>query len=109
LSKAYENRWYLYDVETGRRLRTTVMWDNRKRIEGTGNVVKRLRKRLLDKAKEFGGKNLETRMFIDTFSLRGPRYGDVVRQVMREFHAEGKIQMRNVGTRKRPRYRYSLV
>lgn len=85
------------------------MWDNGKRIEGTGKVIKRLRKRLLDKVKEFGGKNLETRMFIDAFSIRGPCYGDVVRQVMREFHDEGKIQMRNIGSPKRPIYRYSLI
>jgi len=104
----YKNRPYLRDFKTGEVLDKTVMYDNSERIVG-GDVIKRLRIRLLPKAKELGGRNLETRMFIDAFKIRGPSYGDVVRQVMRELHGEGKIQMRNVGTGNKLRYVYDVV
>lgn len=105
----YKNRPYLKDFETGEVLDETVMYDNSERIVGAANVANRLHMRLLSKAKEFGGKNLETRMFIDAFKIRGPSYGDVVRQVMRELKGQGKIRMRNIGTEEKPRYVYDVV
>jgi len=104
----YDKRLYRKDLD-GKMLHTTVMYDGDERIEGTGKVIERLRIRLLNKAKEVGSKNLSTRDFIDAFRTRGPKYGDVVRQVIRELHAQGKIRMRNIGTEKKPRYVYDLV
>ena len=105
----YKNRPYLRDFKTGEVLDETVMYDNSERIVGFANVASRLRRRLLSKAKEFGGRNLKTRMFIDAFKIRGPSYGDVVRQVMRELKDQDKIQMRNIGTEEKPRYVYDVV
>lgn len=109
LPKSYEERWYLYDLETGERLRTTVMEDGDEKIVGHGNVIKRLRIRILDKAKELGGKDLRARDFIDVFKIRGPNFGDVVRQVMGEFECQGKIKITNVGTENKKLYRYDVV
>ena len=109
LPRSYENRSYLKDIETGKRLFTTVMYDRGERIEGTGRVIERLRKKLLEVAKEMGGKNLRTRDFIDFFRTRGPNYGDVVRQVIDEFVAHKKVSKRDIGTRKTNLYRYDLL
>lgn len=97
------------DFRTAEVLDETVMYDNDIRIVGAGNVIEKLRTELLPKAKEFGGKNLETRMFTEAFEIRGPSYGDVVRQIMRELHSEGKIRIRDIGTKKKPRYLYDVI
>jgi hypothetical protein len=109
LPKLYEKRDYLKDPETGKRLKTTVMYDDDLRVESYNNVLERLRIRILNKAKELGGKNLQTRDFIDAFRTRGPNYGDVIRTVMRELENQGRIRMRDVGKGKRKQYRYDVV
>jgi hypothetical protein len=109
LGKSYRDRPYMFDFKTGEELRTTVMYDNNQRVAGTGRVIDVLRLRLLDKAAELGGKNLKTRDFIDAFRIRGPKYGDVVRQVISELENQGKISKRNSGTKKKPKYVYDVV
>jgi predicted SpoU family rRNA methylase len=90
-------------------LNTTIMWDGNEKIVGTTAVKERLRKRLLDEAKKLGGKNLETGMFIKAFRTRGPSYGDVIRQVIRELTKLGLMKMKNVGTEKNPRWVYDVA
>jgi hypothetical protein len=109
MPKSYEKRDYLRDPETGKRLLTTVIYDDGRRVEGYNNVLERLRIRILDKAKELGGKNLRTRDFIDAFRTRGPNYGDVIRTVMRELENQGRIRMTDVGKGKKEQYRYDVV
>lgn len=105
----YKDRPYLRDYKTGEVLDTTVMYDNDERVVGHANVIRRLRLQLLPKAKELGGRNLTTRMFIDAFKTRGPNYGDVVRQVIREHEAQGKMRSRNIGTEQTPRYVFDVI
>jgi len=105
----YKNRPYLKHPLTGEVLGTTVMLVDGDLVYGTRNVINRLRKEILTKARKIGGRSLKTRDFIDAFTIRGPNYGDVVRQVMRELQTQGKIQMRNVGTKRQPRYVYDVV
>jgi len=109
LSRSYEKRSYLIDPETGKRLKTTVMYDDGRRVEGYSSVLERLRIRILDKAKKLGGKNLRTRDFIDAFRIRGPNYGDVVRTVMRELESQGRVEMRDIGKGKKEQYRYDVI
>lgn len=90
-------------------LNTTIMWDGREKIVGTEAVKERLRSRLLDEAKRLGGKDLETGMFIEAFRTRGPSYGDVIRQVIRELAKLGIMRIRNVGTDRHPRYVYDVI
>ena len=105
----YDERKYRIDPETGEMLNTTIMWDGDEKIIGTTAVKERLRMRLLDKAKELGGRNLETGMFIKAFTTRGTRYGDVIREVIREFAKLGLMRTKNTGTDKSPRYVYDVV
>lgn len=85
------------------------MYDGSSRIEGYHNVLERLTILILGKARELGGKNLRTRDFIDAFRIRGPNYGDVVRTVMRELEAEGRIKMINIARGKKEQYRYNVI
>ncbi|MEM4703872.1 MAG: hypothetical protein QXJ02_02245 [Candidatus Bathyarchaeia archaeon] len=105
----YDKRKYRRDPETGKMLNTTIMWDGDEKIVGTTAVKERLRMRLLDKAKELGGRNLETGMFIKAFRTRGPSHGDVIRQVIRELAKLGLMRIRNIGTDRNPRYVYDVV
>ena len=110
MSSSYLNRSYLKDFKTGELLSTTVMYDGEKRIVGFANVLEYLRNVLLKKASELGGKDLTTRHFIDAFSIRGPDYGDVVRQTIDLFVAGGKMRKRNIGAPGgRPTYRYDVI
>jgi len=106
---SYKDRPYLRHPLTGEVLNTTVMLVDGTLVYGTRNVINRLRKEMLSKARQLGGKNLKTRDFIDAFTIRGPSYGDVVREVMRELQSRGKIRIRNIGTRGRPNYIYEVV
>lgn len=104
----YKDRPYLKHPLTGEVLNTTVMLVNGELVYGTGNVVSRLQREIIPKAMELGGRGLRTRDFIEAFTIRGPNYGDVVRQVMRNLQAQRRIHIRNVGTN-RPRYVYDVV
>jgi hypothetical protein len=90
-------------------LRLAWSWDGDEKIIGTTAVKERLRMRLLDKAEALGGKNLETGMFIKVFRTRGPSYGDVIRQVIRELNDRRLMKTRNIGTDRNPRYAYDVV
>ena len=79
------------------------------RIVGIGNVLRRLQSAIPKKALRLGGKNLKTRDFIDAFQLRGPSYGDVVRITVDKLVSGKKMVKRNVGTSKKPFYRYDLA
>lgn len=105
----YRDRSYLKHPLTGEVLDTTVMLVDGHLVYGTSNVRYRLRREILPKAVELGGKGLRTRDFIDAFTIRGPSYGDVVREVMQGLQAQGRIRRRNVGTKHRPRYVYDVV
>ena len=109
LSRSYESRGYMKDIETGKTLHTTVMYDKEERIEGTGRVIERLCRRIPETAKQLGGKNLRTRDFIDAFRIRGPDYGDVVRIAVDRLVVQGKMLKRNIGVGGRHRYRYDLA
>lgn len=109
MSKSYESRGYLKDVETGERLFTTVMYDNGKRIEGTREVIMILHRRIPEIATQLGGKGLRTRDFINAFQIRGPDYGDVVRKAIDRLAAEKKMLKKNIGTADKPIYRYDLI
>lgn len=106
---SYRDRSYLKHPLTGEVLGTTVMLVDGDLVYGASNVRHRLRRETLPKAMELGGKDLRTRDFIDAFTIRGPNYGDVVREVMQDLQAQGRIRRRNVGTKRRPRYVYDVV
>lgn len=105
----YKDRWYLKHPLTGEVLNTTVMLIDGNLVYGISSVRQRLYKEILPKAIELGGKGLRTRDFIDAFTIRGPSYGDVVREVMQGLQAQGRIRRRNVRTKLRPRYVYDVV
>ena len=69
--RLYEDRAYLKDARTGEHLNTEVMYDGDKRIVGHREVLDGLYVLIPKKAKELGGKDLQTRDFIEAFSLRG--------------------------------------
>ncbi len=85
------------------------MYDGKDRIVGTALVKERLRTVMLKKAHELGGKNLQTRDFIQAYLIRGPNYGDVVRATIDSFVDSNRMKKRNVGKANKPSYRYDLV
>ena len=109
MPRLYEDRKYLNDARTGEHLSTTVMYDGDERIDGTGKVLERLRIAIPIIALKLGGKDLGTRDFIDAFQIRGPNFGDVVRITVDKLVAGKKMVKRNVGTSRKPLYRYDLV
>jgi hypothetical protein len=109
MSSSYLNRKYLKDARTGEVLSTTVMYDNDKRIMGTKQVFETLLTRIPAVDFQLGGKNLQTRDFIEAFQIRGPNYGDVVRKAIDNLVENGQMRKTNVGTIKIPRYSYSLL
>jgi hypothetical protein len=106
--KLYEDRPYLKDARTGEQLNTEVMYDRDERIIGHREVLDRHYIEIPKKAKQLGGKGLQTRDFIEAFSIRGPSYGDVVRQTIDIIVAENRAIKRNIGTAQYPRYRYDF-
>jgi len=105
---SYEDRPYLKDAKTGEHLSTEVMYYGDERIVGHKEVLERLLILMPRKAAELGGKNLVSRHFIDAFQIRGPSYGDVVRQTLDKLVTGKKFTKRNVGTPQHPRYAYDL-
>ena len=89
-------------------LSTTVMYYGDKRIVGTGNVLELLLEKIPELALKLGGKDLETRDFIDAFEIRGPNYGDVVRNAIDKLVSNHRIVKKNIGSLKKPRYKYAL-
>ena len=108
MSSSYLDRKYLKDARTGEVLSTTVMYDGDKRIVGPGNVLEVLLTRIPEVAFKLGRKDLETRDFIDAFQIRGPNYGDVVRNAIDKLVSEGRMVKKNIGSLKKPRYKYAL-
>lgn len=109
MSSSYLNRKYLKDAMTREVLFTTVMYDNDKRIIGTKQVFETLLIKIPAVAFQLGGKNLQTRDFIEAFQIRGPNYGDIVRKAIDNLVENGQMRKTNVGTIKVPRYSYSLL
>ena len=53
--------------------------------------------------------SFKTGDLIDAFDTCGPSYGDINRSAMRHLKSVHAVSIKNIGSKKRPRYRYDVI